>query len=394
MVDPARSSYSAGHFLIAIDTMAPDSHLALSMPGKRAQLVAGPVPNARPRAGEIAVRVRAVAVNPFDRYLQTLGDVIAAYLAYPAVLGTDVAGRVLAVGPGVTRFSVGDCVLGHAAGIEKGRNKAEEGAFQEVVILLAHMASPIPADLPFEQAAVLPLGLSTAACGLFQKDFLALAPPRVDRVPTGEVVLVWGGSTSVGSNAIQLARAAGYDVVTTCSPHNEAYVRRLGAGQVFDYRSPTVRQDIRDAMQGRRVAGALSVGKGAAAACMDVLARCEGRRFVAQVSPPASFDDVPAGRGRWRRLVPALARMAGGHLALVGKSWRTGVATKMVWGGALIDNEVGPMIYRDFLPGALARGAYAAMPAPEVVGHGLHCIPEALERQRRGVSARKLVVTL
>ena len=66
----------------------------------------------------------------------------------------------------------------------------------------------------------------------------------------------------------------------------------------------------------------------------------------------------------------------------------------MVWGGSLINNPVGPLIYEQFLPEALARGRYTAAPEPQVIGHGLDRIPEALERQRAGVSARKLVVTL
>jgi len=374
--------------------MTPQTHLALLLPGKRAPLTIASVPDVSPGAGEIAVKVRALAVNPFDRYVQAVGDVITGYLAYPAVMGTDVAGEVVAVGPGVSRFRIGDRVLGHAVGIEKSRNKAAEGGFQEVVLLLAHMASPIPADLSFDNAAVLPLGLSTAACGLFQKDFLALAPPRMDPVSTGEIVLVWGGSSSVGSNAIQLARAAGYEVATTCSPANFDYVRRLGAAHVFDYRHPSVHAQIVDAMRGRQVAGAITVGQGAAAACMRILAQCEGRRFVAQASAPASFDDVTAGPGRWRKLLPALANMVAGGVALKLLAKRTGLETKMIWGGSLVDNEVGEMIYGAFLPEALSRKTYAAMPPSEVVGHGLQFISEAMERQRRGVSARKLVVTL
>ena len=273
------------------------NHAALWLPGKRADLAVGPAPDVAPGPGELVVRARAVAVNPFDRYVQAIGDLMAGYLRYPAVLGTDVAGEVTAVGTGIGRFRPGDRVLGHAPGLERSRNRAAEGAFQERVVLLAHMTSPIPAAMSFEAAAVLPLGLSTAACALFQTDFLGLAPPRLDPVPTGEVVLVWGGSTSVGGNAIQLARAAGYEVVTTCSPANFDRVRRLGAAHAFDYRSSAAKQDIVAAMRGRRCAGAVSIGKGSAASCMDILALCDGRRFVAQVTPPTSFDAVPAGRG-------------------------------------------------------------------------------------------------
>ncbi len=68
--------------------------------------------------------------------------------------------------------------------------------------------------------------------------------------------------------------------------------------------------------------------------------------------------------------------------------------TKMIWGSALIGNEVGPMIFEAFLPAALAEARFVAAPSPTVVGAGLAQIPAALERQRLGVSASKLVVTL
>lgn len=256
------------------------------------------------------------------------------------------------------------------------------------------MAAPIPDAMPFEDAAVLPLGLSTAACGLFQHDFLAMNAPSAAPAQTSKTLLVWGGSTSVGSNAIQLAVSAGYDVVTTASPRNFAYVKRLGAREAFDYRSKTVITDIVGALRGREVAGALAIGAGSAAACIDIVGAAKGHRFVALATPPTSFDDVPAGRGRLRRLVPAIARMVTGNIALTLKARRLGVRTKFIWGSALIANEVGPMIFERFLPAALAEARFVAAPSPTVMGIGLAQIPAALERQRQGVSATKLVVTL
>ena len=369
-------------------------HRVMQLSAKRTALAIAQATDIVPGPGEIAVRVRALAVNPFDRYVEALGDLISAYLTYPVVPGSDVAGDVVEVGEGVTRFRIGDRVLGHAAGLEKSRNNPAEGGFQERVLLLDHMSSPIPDHLSFEQAAVLPLGLSTAATSLFQRDLLGLSAPRSKPASRGEVLIVWGGSTSVGSNAIQLAKAAGYEVLTTCSPRNKAYVEQLGASYVFDYSAADVERQIVTLLRGRRVAGAVAIGKGAAAACIDILAACEGKRFVAQVTPPASFDDVRPGPGRWRQLLPAFLKIIYGNLALAMRARRKGVATKMVWGGALVDNEVGPMIYQTFLPEVLANGSYLAMPAPDVVGHGLEAVPAAMERQRRGVSARKLVVTL
>jgi NADPH:quinone reductase-like Zn-dependent oxidoreductase len=158
-------------------------------------------------------------------------------------------------------------------------NKSAEGAFQEYTVVRANMVSPIPSSMPHENACVLPLGLSTAACGLFQKNFLALSYPTVSPKPNGKTVLVWGGSTSVGSNAIQLAVAAGYEVITTASPKNFNYVKKLGAVEVFDYRSTTVVKDIIEALRNRQSAGAFAIGNGSLNACIKVLAASRGKEI-------------------------------------------------------------------------------------------------------------------
>ncbi len=155
------------------------------------------------------------------------------------------------------------------------------------------MACPIPDAMRFEDAAVLPLAVSTASCGLFQTDQLGLRYPTADAEPTGQVVLVWGGSTSVGSNAIQLATAAGYEVVTTATPRNFDHVASLGAVRAFDYSSPTVLDDIVAALQGRTLAGAIAFGDTGAASCVRIVARCTGNKFVSIASPPVSFASSP-----------------------------------------------------------------------------------------------------
>lgn len=369
------------------------NNTALWLKSKRAPFTVASAAYTEPFAGEILVRVRAVAVNPMDRIVQSVGDLIAPWIKYPFVPGSDVAGEVVAVGAGVTRFRIGDRALGYAAGSDKG-HRAAEGAFQAYAVLPAHMASPIPAALSFAAASVLPLALSTAASGLFEQDCLALDHPSATPRATGKTLLIWGGSTSVGSNAIQLAVAAGYDVITTASPRNFEYISRLGARQVFDYRSKTVVADIVKALSGRTLAGALAIGADSAAQCLDIVGACEGNHFVAMATPPASFDHVPAGKGRLWRLIPTLARMVIGNIALAIKARRKGVRTKFIWGSALLNTDVGPMIYDTFLPSALAEGRFVAAPEPLVVGHGLDQIPVALDRQLEGVSARKLVVTL
>lgn len=179
-------------------TMASGNNTAAFLTEAKAHpFVVGPAPVWTPGADEILVKNEAVAINPVDGNLQYM----AIYpLNYPTVLGQDVAGKVVAVGPGVTRFQVGDRVVGHATSMISGRQ--QDGGFQLHTILQTKMASPIPASMSYETAVVLPLGLSTAAASMFQKDLLNLqAPLEPARQPNGETLLVWGGASSVGSNA-------------------------------------------------------------------------------------------------------------------------------------------------------------------------------------------------
>jgi NADPH:quinone reductase-like Zn-dependent oxidoreductase len=358
-----------------------------------ADLTVGPAPSTAPREGEVAIRVRAVAINPLDTMKQHMGDLMYRWLPSPAVLGEDVAGEVEEVGPGVTRFAVGDRVVAYAVGMEKGRRHAPEGGFQSRVIVRTDLAAPIPDSLGFADAAVLPLGISTAASGLFGAGQLGLRMPGATTPPTGETVVVWGGSTSVGMNAIQLAVAAGYDVVTTASPRNHELVTGLGASRAFDYRSPTAVQDIARHLAGRRVAGVLAIGTGSGAPAVDI-AVATGAKRVSMASPPVSFETLPRGGRVGLPLVRLGLRMGTITPALMLRARVRGIRTTFIWGSALMHDEVGPMLWERFLPAALAEGRYVAMPQAEVAGTGLEAIQPSMDRLRQGVSARKLVVTL
>ncbi len=358
-----------------------------------AKLEVKPAPYPHPGEGEIVVKNHAIAVNPIDWGLQMMGNLAFRWIKYPFILGSDIAGEVVEVGKGVTRFSVGDRILGYALGTDQKRNSAAESAFQEYTVILAHMAAPIPDSMPYENAAVLPLTLSTAACGLFQKDHLALQYPSAAAKPTGKTLLIWGGSTSVGSNAIQLAVAAGYEVITTASPRNFNYVKKLGASQVFDYHSKTVVADIIAALKGKTIAGALAIGTGSAGACSAIVRACNGNKFVSTASQPISLDDLTSRPGLIQML-PILLRLMIANIAQQMQFRIRGVRSKFIFGSTLAYNEVGKIIYEDFLPQALADGRYVAAPEPMVVGKGLDCIQPALDAQRRGISAKKVVVAL
>jgi len=372
----------------------PRTNTAAWLRERRGAIEVGPASYTPPRENEITVKNHAVAVNPLDWGIQLAGNFLYRWLKYPAVLGTDAAGEVVEVGPGVTRFQIGDRVLGHAVGVERDHNNPAEGAFQDYTVLQATMAAPIPASMPYESAAVLPLGLSTAACALFQKDCLALGHPSVSPRATGRTVLVWGGSTSVGSNAIQLAVAAGYEVITTCSPGNFGYVKGLGASQAFDYHGDAV-GDIVAALKGKRLAGALAIGAGSHGPCAEILSASEGSKTLVFASVPSGpldglLQQRPSGWALFRVFL-------GAGLATAAFMWRCrrqGIRAKLVNGATLRANEVSTAIYEDFLPAALAAGTYQAAPEPRVVGHGLQHIQDALDAQLKGVSAAKIVVSL
>ena len=116
--------------------------------------------------------------------------------------------------------------------------------------------SPIPDSLAYEKAVVLPLAISTAVAGFHQNDFLALPYPTIDAKPTGKTILIWGGASSVGSTAIQLAKGSGLEVISTASKRNLGYVKALGAQNVLDYSEPTVVENIVGLLKGTEFVGA------------------------------------------------------------------------------------------------------------------------------------------
>jgi len=354
-----------------------------------APFVVEDAPYTRPAPTQIVIRNRAIAVNPLDDIKQSSGNLMYGWLPTRTVLGEDVAGEVAEVGSAVTRFAVGDRVVGYAVGMEKGRRHAAEGGFQLYTVVESALAAPIPEGMRFENAAVLPLGISTAASALFQKDQLGLRHPGTAGTPN-QTVVVWGGSTSVGMNAIQLAAAAGYEVVSTASEHNHQRLRELGATTVFEYAQLS---QLIASLQGKQVAGILALGTGSAAKAITIAIATRSRR-VAMASPSVSFTGLPQRPGFTLPLARTIAQLVMSQTVLQVRAARHRIRARFVWGSTLMTNEVGPMLWEQFLPAALAEGRYIAAPTAEVVGSGLEQVQTALDALHQGVSARKLVVTL
>lgn len=299
---------------------------------------------------KVLVKVHAWAVNPCDAILQ---DKELPIVKYPVILGQDVAGVVTAVGAAASsKFNVGDRVFGFS--INNG--------FQEYVLLESSLTAKIPEALSFVQVAVFPLCASTSSYGLFSKDHLALSMPSLNSSDAGQTVLIWGGSSTVGSNAIQLAKGAGYKVVTTCSPRNFDYVQSLGADKVFDYNSPSVTEDVVAELDTGTCAGIYLAAGSVAAACQ--VSHQSKQNLVVASSNPVLPGDAPEG-----------------------------VEAKFTLGGLEAFPDILPATWGGFLPQALETGQYKIAPSPEIIPtKGLEGIQVALDLLKKGVSAKKYVI--
>lgn len=220
------------------------------------QIQDAPMPSA-PKANQVTIRIHAVAMNPVDMAMQSMGIAIE---KYPCIIGLDCAGIVTAVGSEIKQFKVGDRVCGC---VDVDDQAQGQGAFQMYVNLIESLTGKIPENISFAQAAVLPLGMDTACVGLFEKDNLRLdLPQATPRKPNGKAILVWGGSSSVGTCGIQAAKSAGYEVATTASAHNLDYCRSTGADHAFDYKTESVVEDVVKALKGKEFAGAFAAVMG------------------------------------------------------------------------------------------------------------------------------------
>lgn len=329
----------------------------------------GPAPYPRPGPGELVVKNSALGINSVDWAKQMLGETLLNHIKYPIVLGEDVSGIVVDVGEGVKRFRVGDRVIAAAAAVTT--SNPAEGGFQLYTLVREWLAAPLPENISHEQASVLPLALLTASQGLFDKAYLALDLPTVPArdVETKRAVIVTGGASAVGSCAIQLAVSAGYEVVSTASPKNFNYVKKLGAAHVLDYKSETVADDLSAAVNGRKLAGGYSIGDGSADLLTAVLARHEG--------PTTKFISLAGG-------------------SFNGGNSEAGVEVKFIVldPAAIGSDSVTAQVFETYLPRALAEGQFVPAPEPEVVGNGLEKIQDAFMVSMQGVSAKKIVVTL
>lgn len=214
------------------------------------------VPKPVPGPGDLLVKVLYAGLNPTDWKHAFLAAKVPPIVG--TVSGCDYVGVVESVGADVPESSrrVGQRVAGLIHGSNAG-SPFPNGAFAEYLVVDAKLSLIAPEDIPPELIAGQPVAAITAAQMLWQSLAEHNLPSPDAPGDFSSWFLVWSGATAVGRWLIQLARLSGLRVVATASPRSWDLVKSLGAEAVFDYRSPTVVEDIRRVTGGTLAYGGL-----------------------------------------------------------------------------------------------------------------------------------------
>jgi NADPH:quinone reductase len=245
--------------------------IAIREPGGPDMLVPREQSMPVPGDGEILVKVAAAGVNRPD-VMQRQGH-------YPPpkgateIPGLEIAGEIVQVGPGVTRWNVGDEVMALVVG----------GGYAEYCLAFGSHALPVPPNLSMIEAAAIPETFFTVWHNVFERGRLA----------AGETLLVHGGSSGIGTTAIQLARAFGARVITTAGTAQKCDAcRKLGADLAINYNTEDFVALSKQATQGRGVELILDMVGGDYVARNYEAAAVEGRivQIAFLASPRVTVD--------------------------------------------------------------------------------------------------------
>ena len=224
----------------------------------------------------------------------------------------------------------------------------------------------LPDKISFAEASVLPVCFNTAIVALSGPAGrgLGLPLPSFDPKPSGKTIVLWGASSAVGLQTLQVARAAGIKVVATASKHNFDLCKACGAADLLDYNSPSVVEDVTKAVH--------TVG-GDFAGLIDCVSLPEGSLKLSS---------------------SVLDKLGGGKLAVLIPDLKLRVPDGIEVVHILGLHDITHAFWKDYVTPALEQGTLKCLPEPLVVGKGLQSLQKALNIQKKGVSARKVVVEI
>ncbi|TCD61389.1 hypothetical protein EIP91_008526 [Steccherinum ochraceum] len=313
-----------------------------------------------PGAGEVLVRVEAAALNPIDWKAHDFDFAIS---EYPAIIGSDSAGVVVALGNDVENVKVGDKVL-HSTQMSN-----RFAAYQQYTIVAADLVVKVPSNISLDEAASLPAAVNTSAVGLYTSGTPGAGVGFTAPWNGGsgkyanQPILVIGGSSSVGQTVLQFAKLSGFSpIITLVSPSNNSLVTSLGATHTIDRHQPlsTLAESI-----SKITSKPLTV-------VFDAISIAE--------TQTAGYKVLASG-GTLLTLLP---------ITVKDEDQVDGKTILNVLGGPVVHREFSKDLYAH-LPEYLKNGAIKPNRVEVVLG-GLAGVPDAIDRLRREqVSGHKLV---
>jgi len=244
----------------------------------------------------------------------------------------------------------------------------------------------IPSNIAYADASVLPTAFDTAAVGLYSptsEGFLGLPLPSANPPSSRMTIVVWGGSSSVGAVATQLAVASGVKVVATASDHNFDFCKKCGATEVSSI------VPVCSLRVGLKVSQVISYKK--ANVVDDIVAAVKriGGTFA------GVYDAVSLQDHSYKHVLPILEKLGGGNLATVlpvpdAKE----VGSNVRCGNILCISPLTHPLWKDYVTKALESEQLKCLPEPVVIGKGLESCQAGLDENKKGVSAKKVVIEL
>ncbi|KAF4445343.1 Zinc-binding alcohol dehydrogenase domain-containing protein cipB [Fusarium austroafricanum] len=338
-------------------------HLAAQVPTAKAPLEIREIETPELGPNELLVKNQIIAIQPVDA---KIAKVAMLPLPYPAILGSSFAGIVEKVGANVAGFQVGDRVVGMKTA---GASDSKYSAYQEYSISPEVTTTKVSDEETMDLAVRLVGNLPTLPA-LFNYT-LKLERPVPGEKPKsqGKRILIYGGTSSIGSMAVQYLTQAGYEVITTTSPKHKDFVSQLGASNIIDHSQEPEKliKDLTNAGPYDIVLDTISTG--ATVKLLAEVVAAQGGDSVYALQPPFGPETLPTG----------VTRKFDGWSLLLGKEEN---AELLKW------------IFETYFPKALETKSLISVPARKIPG-GLNGLNDALDLLFfKGVSSEKVVVDL
>ncbi|KAJ5538651.1 chaperonin 10-like protein [Penicillium frequentans] len=341
-------------------------HEAAILPQKGGPFALGKRPTPEPGPNDVLIEVKAVALNPCDYYQRDYG--MPPVPIYPAIIGSDIAGIVAKLGSNVTTVpGPGSRVIAFASSFYQN-GSPDHGAFQKYTLAQSEAVTSLPESLSFEEGAVFPMAVLTSLTA-----WTTVGIPLDTRYTPADkqAVLIWGASSSVGTFAVQSAKALGFTVYATASPKHHDLIKKLGAHAVFDYKASDVISQIVSAVKndGVKLHTAHCVVDGALQPTLDILKETKGDAHAKVAHSPLLPEGHPTLENTQIKFnSPPMDKAARGeHIKDVFHGW---------------------------LKTGLQSGEVIPSPAIQVEDGGLGGVHAALDKLKSGVSGTKIVVPI